>query len=42
MRDGDFRSALATDFAAIQTLGEALESTGYAFVGASGLLIMAG
>jgi nucleoside-diphosphate-sugar epimerase len=42
MRAGDFGTAVATDFAAIQALGEALEGTGKAFVGSSGLLIVAG
>ena len=42
MRAGDFGGAVATDFAAIQALGEALEGTGKAFVGASGLLLLAG
>jgi nucleoside-diphosphate-sugar epimerase len=42
MRAGDFGAAVATDFAAIQALGGALEGTGKAFVGASGMLILAG
>jgi nucleoside-diphosphate-sugar epimerase len=42
MRAGDFGAAVATDFAAIQALGEALQGTGKAFVGASGMLIVAG
>lgn len=42
MRAGDFGAAAATDFAAIQALGEALEGSGKAFVGASGTLIVAG
>jgi nucleoside-diphosphate-sugar epimerase len=42
MRSGDFAGAVATDFAAIQALGETLEGTGKAFVGSSGALIVAG
>ena len=42
MRAGDLKAAVATDFAAIQALGEALEGTGKAFVGASALLLVAG
>ena len=42
MRAGDMGTAVATDFAAIQALGEALHGTGKAFVGASGLLVLAG
>ena len=42
MRAGDLQAAVATDYAAIQALGEALEGTGKAFVGASALLIVGG
>lgn len=42
MRAGDFGAAVATDLAAIQALGEALEGTGKAFVGSSGTLVVAG
>jgi nucleoside-diphosphate-sugar epimerase len=42
MRAGDFGTAVATDLAAIQALGESLEGSGKAFVGASGTLILAG
>jgi nucleoside-diphosphate-sugar epimerase len=42
MRAGDFGAAVATDFAAIQALGEALEDTGKAFVGVTGMLALAG
>jgi nucleoside-diphosphate-sugar epimerase len=42
MRAGDLDAAVATDYAAIQALGESLEGTGKAFVGASALLPMGG
>jgi nucleoside-diphosphate-sugar epimerase len=42
MRAGDMEAAVATDYAAIQVLGEALEGTGKGFVGASALLIVGG
>lgn len=42
MRSGDFESAVDTDFAAVRAMGEALEGTGKPFVGATGLLILAG
>ena len=42
MRAGNFGAAVASDFVAIQALGEALEGTGKTFVGASGMLIVAG
>lgn len=42
MRAGDFGSAVATDLTAVRALGEALDGTGKAFVGVSGLLVLAG
>jgi nucleoside-diphosphate-sugar epimerase len=42
MRAGDLGAAVATDCAAIQALGGALEGTGKVFVGASALLLMGG
>jgi nucleoside-diphosphate-sugar epimerase len=42
MRSGDFEGAIASDLAAIQAIGEALEGTGKAFVGASVMLTLAG
>lgn len=42
MRSGDLAGAIASDLAAIQALGEALEGTGKAFVGASVMLPFAG
>jgi nucleoside-diphosphate-sugar epimerase len=42
MRSGDFEGAIKSDLAAIQAIGEALEGTGKAFVGASVMLPLAG
>jgi nucleoside-diphosphate-sugar epimerase len=42
MRAGGLGAAATADFAAIQALGEALGSTGKAFVGVTGMLILAG
>jgi nucleoside-diphosphate-sugar epimerase len=42
MRAGDFEAAVADDLAAVRALGEALESTGKVFVGASVMLPLAG
>jgi nucleoside-diphosphate-sugar epimerase len=42
MRAGDFGAAVASDLAAVQALGDALDGSGKGFVGASGTLIVAG
>jgi nucleoside-diphosphate-sugar epimerase len=42
MRNGDVAGAVASDVAAVRTLGEALEGTGKAFVSASAMLPFAG
>jgi nucleoside-diphosphate-sugar epimerase len=42
MRAGGLEAAATADFAAIRALGEALEGTGKAFVGVTGMLILAG
>lgn len=42
MRAGDLEAAVATDYAAIQALGDTLAGTGKAFVSASALLLVGG